>query len=469
MKYAQHPEALGVSSKGIAAYLDAVKKSGQEMHSLMLLRHGQVACSMAWSPNTTELAHMLFSLSKSFTSAAAGFAVAEGLIGYDDPILKHLGDLAPAQPSERLRKVTIHHLLTMSSGLDPKSDQIEAESDWAQRILSYDVIHEPGEVFHYNSHGTYLVSVIVQRATGLPIVEYLQPRLFDKLGVSAPYWAKSPDGVCTGGWGLNLSTESIAKFGQLLLQDGVWEGQRVLPDFFVKTACARLMQNDNGKPDPKSDWAQGYGYQFWQCVGGFFRGDGMAGQLMLVIPDKDAVIAVTACVVDMQKEIDLIREHLLPAIGAVADGSEPTADTARLQKRLSALAMDFPKGDDGSVVVREGVYQSKSGQRIVVAQKGAKLALSFLFDPFRPQPYGFVYGKNAPLPNKCLPYGDMSPTLPCYARYAIKGGKLIAQVHMPQAPFTHRDEITFGDGYIEVEGLRAFANPFGKTRCERVE
>ena len=469
MKYAACPEALGVSSRGILNYLKAVENSGQEMHGLMLLRHGQVACSMAWSPNTTELAHMLFSLSKSFTSAAAGFAVAEGLIAYDDPVLKHLGDLAPEHPSERLRKVTIHHLLTMSSGLDPRSDNIAEGRDWAKRVLAYDVVNEPGEVFHYNSHGTYLVSAIVQRVTGVPIVEYLQPRLFDKLGIRAPYWAKSPDGVCAGGWGLNLSLEDIAKFGQLLLCDGVWNGERVLPDFFVKTACARLMQNDNGKPNPDSDWAQGYGYQFWQCVGGFFRGDGMAGQLMLVIPEKDAVIAVTACVVDMQKEISLIREHLLPALGAVADGSAPTADTARLQKRLAGLAMDFPKVDDGSVEIREGVYQSENGQRIVISMRGARLSLAFLNDPFRPAPYGFIYGKNAPLPSLYVPYYDMSPAIPSYARYGIQGGKLIAQVHMPQAPYIRRDEITFGDGFIEVQGLVAFANKFPKRRYERLE
>lgn len=271
LKYAASPETVGVSSAGLNRFLDALAASSLELHSVVLLRHGQIAWEMSVSPYDVRTPHVLFSLSKSFTSAAVGFAVAEGLMAYDERICDILPDKAPDGASALLKAVTIHDLLCMGSGLSAASDGIDPEQpDWAKRVLSFPVEHTPGTHFQYNSMGTFLCSQAVQRRTGMTVLAYLTPRLFAPLGIETPRWDESPQGVSCGGWGLHLSTLDVAKFGQLLLRDGVWGGTRVLPEGWVDMATSRKIDNSGRGAHP--DWEQGYGYQFWRCRDGAYRG-----------------------------------------------------------------------------------------------------------------------------------------------------------------------------------------------------
>jgi CubicO group peptidase (beta-lactamase class C family) len=156
-------------------------------------------------------------------------------------------------------------------------------------------------------------SAIVQKVTGQTILEYLQPRLFEPLGIKNPKWDASPQGVSIGGWGLFITTEDIAKFGQLYLQKGKWNGKQLIPESWVKDATSKQVENG---PKPNSDWGQGYGYQFWQCRNGAFRGDGKDGQFCIVLPEQDAVIAITALTGNMQGQLNLVWDKLLPAFQA---------------------------------------------------------------------------------------------------------------------------------------------------------
>ena len=308
------PEEAGVSSKGLLRYLDEVAASGLEHHSILVWKDGKLACKLNYAPYDDQTPHVLFSLSKSFTSAAAGFAVGEGLLRWDSKVLDVLADKAPEQPSEWLKQVTLAHLLTMGSGLKPESDEIDhllipdegptakplaGGLDWAKAVLACDCDHQPGTHFHYNSHGTYLVSAMVQRVTGQNIRDYLMPRLFTPLGIPKPDWDCCPQGVCCGGWGLHLSSDSILRFGVCLIQGGVWQGRQVLPAEWLKLATAKQIDNSNGKPEPENEWHQGYGYQFWRTRENRYRGDGMFGQLCMVSPDDHMVVAVTAGIDDM--------------------------------------------------------------------------------------------------------------------------------------------------------------------------
>ena len=204
LEHVRFPEEAGISSQGILNYIAAREAAGLEHHAIWVMRHGKVAAKLNYAPYDDHTPHMLFSLSKSFCSAAAGFAVQEGLLHWDTKLIDVLPEAFPEDASDWLKAITMHHLLTMGSGLKPESDGGRAEPGWAKTILSYGCDHEPGTHFAYNSMSTYLVSCMVQRVTGMTIRDYLIPRLFEPLGMmnedgSAPKWDSSPDGINVGG------------------------------------------------------------------------------------------------------------------------------------------------------------------------------------------------------------------------------------------------------------------------------
>src|ERR1035437_8451217 len=219
------PEAQGIRSSAILAFLDAVQRDDRELHSLMLLRRGTVVAEGYWEPYRAASPHMLFSLSKSFTSTAIGMLVAEGRLSVDDLVLDYFPDEAPKSPSANLRAMRVRHLLTMTTGhsSEPNRQNFAPGLTWAGGFLVHPVEHEPGTHFVYNSAATYMLSAIAQRITGERLIHYLQSRLFVPLGIENPTWETSPEGIDTGGWGLSIRTADIARFGQLYLQGGVWQ------------------------------------------------------------------------------------------------------------------------------------------------------------------------------------------------------------------------------------------------------
>jgi CubicO group peptidase (beta-lactamase class C family) len=349
------PEAQGVPSSAVLDFLAAAERETPELHGLMLLRHGHVIAEGWWSPYAPQYPHMLFSLSKSFASTAAGLAVSEGLLSLDDPVLGFFPDEAPRDAGPNLAAMRVRHLLSMSTGHAEDTTQHLAGGeggDWARGFLARPVEHEPGTHFVYNSGATYMASAIVQRVTGETVLDYLRPRLFEPLGIPDPAWEASPQGVSVGGWGLSVRTEDIARFVQLYLQRGEWQGRRLLPEAWVAEATSAQVSNGD---DPESDWAQGYGFQFWRCRHGAYRGDGAFGQFCVVLPGQDAVVAVTAGTGNLQGVLDLVWRHLLPALdgptaaedGAAKDGAAQSAHT----QRLAGLSLEFPEGSVSSPIV----------------------------------------------------------------------------------------------------------------------
>jgi CubicO group peptidase (beta-lactamase class C family) len=205
----------------------------------------------------------------------------------------------------------------MSTG-QLREPQRRGQSDWIAAFMAAPVDDTPGANFHYNSMATFMLSAIMQKVSGQKIVDYLATRLFGPLDITGYRWDESPEGISTGGWGLYLKTEDLAKFGQLFLQDGIWNGERVLPEGWVAEASTRkIASGPSGNEtlqNPDSDWTQGYGYQMWRSRHDSYRADGANGQYILVLPEKDAVIAITANVRDMQAELNLVWDHILPAL-----------------------------------------------------------------------------------------------------------------------------------------------------------
>jgi CubicO group peptidase (beta-lactamase class C family) len=345
------PEAEGIQSAAIHAFVDAVERDVRYLHSVMILRRGHVVAEGWWEPYGPTYRHVLFSLSKSFTSTAVGLLAAEGRLSIDDPVLSFFPDEAPAEADALLRALRVRHLLTMTTGHagDPTNVVFQQTSrDWVSAFLAEPLTHEPGTHFVYNTAATYMLSAIVQRVTGLRLVHYLQPRLFQPLGIEDPIWEMSPQGIDIGGAGLNTTTDAIARFGQLYLQKGVWQGARLLQEEWVEQATASQVPNG---PALVSDWEQGYGYQFWRCRHGAYRGDGAFGQFCLVLPAQEAVVAITAGVdnLELQLVLDLVWEHLLPALGP-APLQEDRAAQAALAARLASLCLPAPRGERMSPV-----------------------------------------------------------------------------------------------------------------------
>jgi CubicO group peptidase (beta-lactamase class C family) len=306
------PEAQGVSSAGIRAFVETADQQVIAMHSFMLVRHGKVIAEGWWKPEAANKPHVLWSLSKSFTSTSVGMAVAEGKLSVDDPVLKFFPQDAPSEPSEKLKGMRVRDLLTMSTGHETEA-RLTTNAPWVQTFLAHPVPHKPGTHFLYNTPGSHMLSAIVGKVTGQAVVDYLKPRLFEPLGIENPEWGASPQGDTIGGYGLFVRTEDIAKFGQLYLQKGKWNGKQLIPASWVEQATSKQVSNGS---DPTRDWDQGYGFQFWRCRHGAFRGDGMNGQFCIVMPQQDAVVVMTANTRDMQAQLNLVWDKLSPAFHA---------------------------------------------------------------------------------------------------------------------------------------------------------
>ncbi len=326
------PEAQGVSSAAILDFVKTADRDVTTMHSFMLVRHGHVVAEGWWKPEAAEKPHVLWSLSKSFTSTGIGLAVAEGKLSLDDEILKFFPDDAPVEPPRNLQSMRVRDLLRMSTGHQQEPSR-KLDGVWTKMFLETPVPFKPGTHFLYNTSGTYMLSAILQKATVQTLFEYLQPRLFEPLGIEGATWDTSPQGISIGGYGLKVRTEDIAKFGQLYLQRGAWNGKQILPAAWVDEATAR--QTSNGSR-PESDWDQGYGYQFWRCRHGAYRGDGKDGQFCIVLPELDTVIAITADTRNMQNQLNIVWDKLLPALEPAAL-PENAAAAASLKQALTGL------------------------------------------------------------------------------------------------------------------------------------
>jgi CubicO group peptidase (beta-lactamase class C family) len=333
------PEAQGVSSAAVLSFIEEADKSIDSLHSFMLLRHGQVIAEGWWSPYEAQSPHLLFSLSKSFTSTAVGLAIAEGKFNLDDEVLKFFPEDAPAEPGAHLKAMRVRDLLRMNTGHESEPPRPRDQS-WKKAFLNHPVRFKPGTHFLYNTSATFMLAAIVEKTTGMSLLDYLRPRLFEPLGIQNPTWEKSPDGITVGGYGLSICTEDIARFGQLYLQKGKWQGKQLVPAAWVEAATS--FQTSNGG-NPRSDWDQGYGYQFWRCRHGAYRGDGAFGQYCIVLPEQDAVIAITGGVRNMQAVLNLVWEKLLPGLGASKLPRDEAAQE-KLRQTLKNLSLRSPEG-----------------------------------------------------------------------------------------------------------------------------
>ena len=287
------PEHEGIPSAHLQRFFEELDACPSiHVHSAMVLRHGKIVAEGSWKPYSGSYPHMMFSLSKSVVSMAVGFAVQEGLLALDDKVAGYFPDKNVLFRSPRINNITVRHLLNMTSGLKFNEVHSVVEKDWVRAILQSDCSFEPGTEFSYNSLNTYLLSAILCKKTGMGLVEYLTPRLFDPLGIHNVSWDVCPMGIEKGGWGLWLRTVDMAKLGQFYLQRGRWmvdgEEKQLLPEGWV------IESTKMDTPTREGDYSKGYGYQIWSFgAKGAYQFNGMLGQYVIVLPERDMVIAMT--------------------------------------------------------------------------------------------------------------------------------------------------------------------------------
>lgn len=380
------PSALGIDARGVSAFLDALESTpGVEPHSFQLLRHGQLAAEGWWAPYTSDRVHLLYSLSKSFTAAAVGTAVRAGLVDLDATVLSYFPELDADVTDERSRRMRVRHLLAMASGHREEALDRARAADPTNLVRGFLLTppdEEPSSVFAYNQPCTYTLAAIVRRVTGGSLVDWLRPHVLEPLGIDELAWKTDETGAELGFSGCYAPTSAVAELGQLYLQRGVWDGQRILGEDWVAAATSTRVAN----PDEENvDWRQGYGFQFWMARHGF-RGDGAYGQFCVVLPEQDVVLALTGQSTDMQAVLDAAWQHLLPAVHAAdtdAADTDVAADTA-LEARLASLGLPpvdgaVPSGDVAGSYETTGVFDAvrldhgADGWRVTIEVDGGLL------------------------------------------------------------------------------------------------
>ena len=309
LERAKTPEEVGVSSKEVQAFVDHCMELNKELHSFIIIRHGKIACEAYREPLGREHKHMMYSVSKSFTSTAIGFAVSEGYLTVDTRVIDIFPELRGKKPDEYLEEMTVEDLLTMRSGKEVSVFLDRTSDTWLEDIMASRWISEPGTEFLYISENMYVLCCIIHKLCGMSVMEYLKPRLFEPLGIEDPFWETCPKGVEAGGWGMMIKTEDLAKYTYCYQQGGKFGGKQVIPEDWVKASVCYHADTEASNSD--SDSKVGYGYCFWRNAGyeNSYRADGMFCQFGIVFEDLDACFISTGGEVNEQGMRDVIWEH----------------------------------------------------------------------------------------------------------------------------------------------------------------
>ncbi len=284
------PEAQGISSAHIAGFLEELKNDNTlDPHSIMILRNGTVIAEGAFGAYDLRLWHITHSECKSITALAIGMLIDEEKLSLEDSVVKIFEKSAPILSLLTHKNLTVRHLLTMTSGIVFNEAGAVTETDWVRSFFESVMIPEPGKLFAYNSMNTYMLSAIVRQISGQGLMEYLQERLWEPLGITEIFWETCPKGIEKGGWGLYIRPEDIAKIGQLILHQGKWKGRQLISESFLSQAITSKMKTSKNLGD------YNYGYQIW--VGreqNVFLFNGMFSQNVIGFPDTGLLIVSNA-------------------------------------------------------------------------------------------------------------------------------------------------------------------------------
>lgn len=328
------------SRAAIARFLAKAKEKKVDVHAFQVWRDNELMLRASLPPYDCLDKRLYYSLSKSFTATAVGLACDEGLLTTDTRIMDIFPDKLPSVVSDNLAACRVRHVLSMNSGIEtPARNACFDSDDLARTYLACDFKYKPGTHFMYDTGATAFLAAIVKKLTGLSALDYLDIKLFSRMGIRDVYWDRTADGHIQGGTGLHASCDDAAKLGLLYLNRGVWNGERLLSEAWVAEASA--MHSDN-RPSDWPDWESGYGYQFWICSRGGYRGDGAFGQYCFILPDQNVVAAALCEAENLQNAVDIVHELALELF----NGEHGCEDVESVMQSFYAMprtkAPDFP-------------------------------------------------------------------------------------------------------------------------------
>ena len=453
--------SVGISSRAVSEFLDYIENCGAEMHGLMIMRHGKVAAEGWWAPYSKELKHNSWSLTKSYVATAVGVACDQGLLQLEDKITKYFAEYLPEHPDEKLQRMTIQHLLSMSCGMEP--NVLSWEANWIRRFFSMPVVHEPGSVFFYNNEASSMLAVLIKQVTGKDFLEYLREHVLDKIGIAADDVSciTLKDGNLFGAAGIFSTTEANARLGQLYLQNGKWDGQQIISETWVQMASSKQVEVSFPKMDEmkmprrklRLEHAQaGYGFQMWMCgYPGAYRFDGAMGQYVVILPSLDMLVAVnessTAALDGPICVLNAIFDYLVPGV----DSGEPADEKleACVQNRLRKLSMPRLQG------VRSTSCCASVNKAVYKLAADANISLV-------PDIFEHLIGVPAAIETVMLSFSDIE----CLLTYTDSMGK--HELHVGTDGIARLNFMKFEmpiHGYAAVQGVWIAENQFVINLC----
>lgn len=331
---AKTPEDVGVYGDTVEQFIEYIRRENLEFHSLVVMRHGKVAVEWYNEPFDATTKHTMYSVSKSFTSTAVGFAVSEGLLSLDDKVMDFFPDYKPKIPSANFDKLQVRHLLTMTSGKQTNMIADKGKIDWIADFINSPWVFEPGTKFLYVNENIYMLCAILHRVTKMSVIQYLTPRLFEPLGIDIPFWETDQNGIEAGGWGLYVTTEDLAKFADCYLHGGKYRGRQVIPAEWTEEATKNQL-GDAKQIAEDPDNCAGYGYCFWRnaAVPNSYRADGMFSQFAINLPDYDASIITTAAIpVEPEARAAIWKFFPRAFVNENIEKKQPNFETALLER-----------------------------------------------------------------------------------------------------------------------------------------
>lgn len=360
------PEEIGLSGRQVAACIRALAHDKTTMNGFMAARHGKVFAECWWAPYRSEIPHSNHSFGKSYTSAAIGIAVGEGLVRLDEKMVDIFADEIRERSiavAEGVEKITVRHVLTMTNGMAYHPDM---RGDFIAHYLSTPLAYEPGTRFAYNSTGSCMLGAIILKRTGQNLKEYLTPRLFEPLGVDPDtfVWRQFRGTGIDAEPGTFACTEANLRFAMLYLQGGRWNGKQIVPEDYVRDSMTVHIGTEYA-PEQK-DGLCGYGYQMWACsIPGVFRFDGGQGQYGVIWPEKDIVVAIHEGAIGPfgpQKTLDVLYETLLTKLCDEALPADANADAELLRAEREAALPDDPASPLPPDASFAGTYSVSAGE-----------------------------------------------------------------------------------------------------------
>ncbi|MBP3646144.1 MAG: serine hydrolase [Clostridia bacterium] len=368
----------GLRQSDLLAFVKRLQDNGLNMHSVLLARHGKCFFERYWEPFDADTPHRMYSVTKSFVSIAIGCLVDEGKLNLDDPIIRYFPDKLPEVVPQELKEQTIRDMLMMCTCFAGGKWFQPGVTDRTAWYFAQKPDRPSGTLFHYDSTGSYVLGVLVERLSGMGLLEYLRRKVLDEIGgFENAEILETPDGTPWGDSALLCTPRDLMRFARFVMQKGMWEGRQLVSRAYVEAATSR--QTDNNLENGVHYNRFGYGYQFWMTAQDGFSFNGMGGQFAVCLPQKDLIFVCTGdnqlasaekspvifdalfeCIVSRlqdeplaQEEPLRLPERKLPCVQGEAD-CETAARIAgkwfvckdnRMQ--ITRFRLDFPREDEG--------------------------------------------------------------------------------------------------------------------------